>query len=555
VCYRYWTTSIFSKKSAVKNKVSLIIYGILLLALCLPAYCQTERWVFRYNGPADSADCAFPIVYGVDGNIYVAGYSQGVGSGSDFIVISLNKDTGDTNWIYRYNGPADSADCANSLVYGDDGNLYAAGYSRGSGTGADFTVISLTTAGTERWVYRHNGSVDSDDVASSIVYGSDGNLYVAGCSDGRFTIISLTDSGGERWVYRFIGPNDDRGEGYSVVYGMDGNIYAAGFIWDTIINPPYYDKEFTVVSVTSSGSERWIYRHWTGDYCEAYSIVYGGDGNIYSAGQIRDVASHLSVISLTSGGGERWVYTLPTGNSNCEGSAYSVVYGLDGNIYSAGVSDTTSEEPFTNPDFTAVSLTTSGGQRWVYRYDAVGNDRANSLSFGSDSNIYVTGNTYNLRVISLTTSGSERWSYQYDGGTYRDEGFSIVYGTDGNIYVAGMSNDYLVWRPDVIIISLNPVGAVAEYRYQTTNKDFSIMASTFQKKNLEFTLTLSESDDVTLSLCTMAGERVYSRHVAAPTGTSRYLQNLGNMSAGIYILRVESNNWHHGDSKKIIMLR
>jgi len=47
------------------------------------------------------------------------------------------------NWIYRYNGPGNAGDYANSLVYGVNGNIYAAGYSWSSGTYTDFTVISL----------------------------------------------------------------------------------------------------------------------------------------------------------------------------------------------------------------------------------------------------------------------------------------------------------------------------------------------------------------------------------------------------------------------------
>ena len=57
--------------------------------------------------------------------------------------------SGDTNWVYRYNGTGYDDDQANSVVYGSDGNIYAAGITRGSGTSADFTVISLGITGVE----------------------------------------------------------------------------------------------------------------------------------------------------------------------------------------------------------------------------------------------------------------------------------------------------------------------------------------------------------------------------------------------------------------------
>jgi len=102
------------------------------------------------------------------------------------------------NWVYRYNGPGHSWDEARSIVYGSDGNIYAAGWSWGSGTAYDFTVISLTGAGTENWIYCYNGTAGGADGACSIVYGSDGNIYAAGYSfgnSGDFTVISLGPAG------------------------------------------------------------------------------------------------------------------------------------------------------------------------------------------------------------------------------------------------------------------------------------------------------------------------------------------------------------------------
>jgi len=102
----------------------------------------TPRWV--YSGPIGIDDWAYSVVYGADGNIYVAGGIYDTGTSSDFTVISLTS-TGSERWVYRHNGPGNGYDFAYSLVYGSDENLYAAGESYGSGTD-DFTVISLNPA-------------------------------------------------------------------------------------------------------------------------------------------------------------------------------------------------------------------------------------------------------------------------------------------------------------------------------------------------------------------------------------------------------------------------
>jgi hypothetical protein len=161
---------------------------------------QTERWVYRYNGPGNSSDGAYSLVRGADGNVYAAGVSTGSEGFNDFTVISLTSG-GAERWVYRYNGPGNYVDEAISLVAGPGGNIYAAGSSTGSGANFDFTAISLTSGGAERWVYRYDGPGNSDDYAHSLVAGPDGDIYAAGSSTGSdstydFTVISLTSGSG-----------------------------------------------------------------------------------------------------------------------------------------------------------------------------------------------------------------------------------------------------------------------------------------------------------------------------------------------------------------------
>lgn len=220
---------------------------LIMLAIGL-AFGQTERWVYRYNGTGNFWDEAYQICVGPDGNIYVAGYGYGSGTGYDFIVVSLTP-SGGQRWIYRYNGPGDSTDCATCIVCGGDGNIYAGGYSYARSTGFDFTVISLTPGGSQRWVYRYSGSQDSTDCAYAVAWGADGNVYAAGfvyrAGAGRdFAVISLTAAGVERWVYRYNGPAGGIDCAYAVACGSDNNIYAAG----TSLGSGSYG-DFTVVSL------------------------------------------------------------------------------------------------------------------------------------------------------------------------------------------------------------------------------------------------------------------------------------------------------------------
>ncbi|MCK4672361.1 hypothetical protein KAT67_00110 [candidate division WOR-3 bacterium] len=159
------------------------------------AYAQIERWVCIYEGQGNSPDYAHAIVYGMDDNIYVAGQIYSDGTDDDFTVVSLSP-SGTERWVYTYNGPGNNWDRALSLMYGTDGNIYAAGRSMGINTWFDFIVIKLDTMGAEQWVYRYDRSENGSDEAYSITYGADNNIYVAGYSEGEltyydFTVISL----------------------------------------------------------------------------------------------------------------------------------------------------------------------------------------------------------------------------------------------------------------------------------------------------------------------------------------------------------------------------
>ncbi len=384
------------------------------------------NWIYQINGPW-FITYANSVVYGADGNIYAAGSCGGLGSPNDFLVISLTA-TGYTNWAYFYNGPGDSWDEANSVVYGADGNIYAAGR---SGDPNDITVISLTSAGDTNWVYRYDGPGNSYDIAYSLIYGADSNIYVAGVSyNGSsthedFIVISLTTAGDANWVYRYDGPANDDDEAYSVVYGADGNVYAAGGSFGNGTS-----EDFIVISLTTAGDTNWIYRYDepANGTDGAYSIIYCTDGNIYAAGYNSSSGTYedIMVISLTTAGDTNWVYRY-NGSANFADIAYSLAYGADGNIYVAGVSYGGTS---TMQDILVISLTTAGDANWIYRFDGPvhSSDCAYSLACGMDGNVYAAGIStgagtyYDFTVISLDPD----YGVQEENATVRKFNFSAT---------------------------------------------------------------------------------------------------------------------------------
>jgi len=439
--------------------------GMLSVALLVAmSFAQVERWVYKYNGSGNADDMALSVIFGDDGNIYAAGQSRGNGTGLDFTVISLAPD-GSERWVYIYNGPGNTDDIAKQILYGSDGNIYACGQSIGETSSNDFTVISLTQSGTERWVYRYNGTGNGPDEATSIDYGLDGNIYVAGYCFGvssyqDFIVTSLDTAGSERWTYIY-----DAGQypGYdfarSIVCGSDTNIYAAGqiYFWGTL-------EDFAMVSLDSAGLVRWV-GLFDGntisppDYANA--IAYGLDNKPYAAGLVGYWANGrpvCTVMNRQNAGPFGWVYEYQ-GSAVLRDEAYAITYGADYNVYTAGY--TTNN--VTSRDFTIFSLTDDGDFNWIYLYNGTGNgnDEALDIEYGLDGYIYGCGSCIdvigqeNLLTVRLDTSGAEKWIYTYDGSAGDvDKANSLIYGSDDNIYIAGGATDSLSTL-DFIVISLD----------------------------------------------------------------------------------------------------
>ena len=91
-----------------------------------------QAWVARYNGTGNLDDVAEAVVIDNSGNVYVAGDSEGSGTGSDYVTIKYDS-AGQQQWVARYDGPAHDFDEADAIVLDQAGNVYATGFSFGSG--------------------------------------------------------------------------------------------------------------------------------------------------------------------------------------------------------------------------------------------------------------------------------------------------------------------------------------------------------------------------------------------------------------------------------------
>ncbi|WP_166437181.1 SBBP repeat-containing protein [Niastella caeni] len=305
-----------------------------------------QLWVARYNGPGNGNDGisnfvrpSVPQRLAVDGfgNVYVTGPSTGAGTGYDYATIKYNSN-GAQQWVARYNGAANSTDAANALAVDKYGNVYVTGFSEGIGTGNDYATIRYNANGTQQWVTRYNGPVNDLDEARSIAVDVNGNVYVTGRSargyyeDGdiirpvsNYHTVKYNTAGVQQWEALY----DVLPESHPKALALDalGNVYVTGQSGGNTD-----EEDYATVKYNTNGDEQWAARYTSTDFDHrAFDLALDGSGNVYVTGQSDE---NYVTVKYNTNGEQQWV---AKGNDLGFGAvAFSIAVDALRNVYVTG---------------------------------------------------------------------------------------------------------------------------------------------------------------------------------------------------------------------------
>jgi len=439
-----------------------LICILVLLFVALPTFAQyvDTAWVRRYNGPGNQDDFGRAITVDASGNIYVTGYSTGIGTAYDYVTI-MYYPNGDVapGWPATYDGEAHSTDNVYAMAVDDSGYVYVTGTSYVRETDQDYVTIKYYPNGDTAWVRAYHHPLGHGDYAVDIAVDGSGYVYVTGGSSQDslppyywpdYATIKYHPNGDTAWVRRYDGPGNTYDYAHAVAVDGSGNVYVTGYSMSTDTWP---STDYATIKYYPNGDTAWVRRYnGSGDDKDvATDIALDSSGNVYVTGSSYspETNTDYATIKYYPNGdiAPGWPQTY-NGPGNHEDAPNAIVVDGSGNVYVTGRSNGNG----THFDYATIKYDPNGNELWVRRYNGPEDttDYARAIAVDALGNVYVTGAADGSEsslegadyvTIKYDTDGNERWVERYNGpGDSTDYAKAIAVDGSGNVYVTGYSH-------------------------------------------------------------------------------------------------------------------
>ena len=358
------------------------------------------QWLQIYNGTGNNVDRGSAIAIDQEGNVYVTGFSTGAGSRYDYATIKYDS-LGIMKWVQRFNGPTSMDDMPAAIAIDNSGNIYITGWCSAGALFDDYATLKYNSEGVLQWIQKYNGTGSNQDQARSIAIDIWGNVYVTGSSYGitsgyDYATVKYNPLGDSLWVRRYNGQVGGADGASLISIDPQGNIIVAGNsegsnLLDT-------NSDFVTIKYNSAGVQQWVQRY-TGPsnrYDDVNALDVDVLGNVYITGLSKGFVTSwdYATVKYSSSGVRQWVQRYAGFNQGGADVARSISVDDAGNVYVTGLS---AGDIFPNEyDYATLKYNSTGVVQWIQRYNGPSNrnDQAYSLALDLIGNVYVTGESY-----------------------------------------------------------------------------------------------------------------------------------------------------------------
>ncbi len=376
----------------MKNRISIFTF---ILILIFGAQSEAQQWIKYFGG--SSEDKAYAITVDKDGFIYLGGYTTTTNQGTNFMTVKVNPENGSQVWVRYYNGPASQDDKVYAITVDKLNNVYVAGYSTGIGIGTDMAAVKYNSSGSQLTVYSYNSTTNGDDAALGIAVDDSLNVYLTGyvtLAGYDMYIVRFNSAGIYQWGQPYGGSANQDDKAYAIKIDDLDHVYIGGY---TINNTTGAD--FTLLKYNiHTGARSWIAKYDGPAHSDdiAVCMALSDSNHIYLSGSSKSDTSansedFMTVRFNTDNGDTMWTRRY---NGSGEGSdkAYAITVDKLDNVYiTGGISVLVDTTLFHN--FMTIKYNSGGDLQWTAPFDTnLTNCTAKTLCLSHEEDfLYVAG--------------------------------------------------------------------------------------------------------------------------------------------------------------------
>ena len=399
------------------------------------AATPTKVWTQQLGSSGDER--ATGITTGLDGAIYVTGVTDGALDGqanNGYQDAFLTKYNADGTKVWTQMLGSSETDVAFATTTGLDGAIYISGYTDGligghpNFNGYDAFLTKFSADGTKVWTQQLGSVLSTSDIAYATTTGLDGAIYISGVTGG--SIDGQTNSGGQdafltkysadgtkAWT-KMLGSSSYE-QALALTTGLDGSIYVSGFTdgaLDGQTKSGGYDAFLTKYS--PDGTKAWTQLLGTSANDYGYALTTGLDGSIYIGGNggTPDGQGYDGFLTKYNADGTK-AWTQLLGSSETAGVS-GLTTGLDGAIYvSGGTRGPIDGQNFSGYlDAFVTKYSADGTKAWTQLLGSIDYDIASALTTGLDGSIYVSGYTWGSIDGQTSSGGQDAFITKFSSG-------------------------------------------------------------------------------------------------------------------------------------------
>ena len=268
-----------------------------------------------------------------DGNVYITGYTTSSGAGNQDVLIAKYDNSGTIQWQRTLGGAI--GDYGQDIAVDGSGNVYVTGYTESSGAGSDDVLIAkYDTSGTIQWQRTLGGA--SVDYGNDIAVDGSGNVYItgyttsSGAGSNDILIVKYDTDGLFKWQRTLGGTFSDSGEGIAV--DGSGNVYITGYTASSGAG----SNDILIAKYDTSGAIQWKRTLGGVSSDRGYDIAVDGSGNVYITGYTESSGaggSDILIAKYDTSGTIQWQRTLGGVNNDI---GYDIAVDGSGNVYIIG---------------------------------------------------------------------------------------------------------------------------------------------------------------------------------------------------------------------------